>query len=236
MDLPPRTGSLKWGTYPEDVLPLWVADMDFPPAEAIQQALAERARGFLGYPPREGDRELRELILEALGLEAELAFMPGVVVGLYAAVAAFTAPGQGVLTQVPIYPPFLAAIRDQRRTVLANPLRETPEGYRLDLAGLERLAFATRLLLFCHPHNPTGRVFGEEELAALAQIARRHDLIVVSDELHAPLTYEKPHVPLARFLPERTLTLVGPGKTYNLAGLPIGAVLGPKPWPPGRRP
>lgn len=155
--------------------------------------------------------------------------MPGVVVGLYAAVAAFTAPGQGVLTQVPIYPPFLAAIRDQRRTVLANPLRETPEGYRLDLAGLERLAFATRLLLFCHPHNPTGRVFGEEELAALAQIARRHDLIVVSDELHAPLTYEKPHVPLARFLPERTLTLVGPGKTYNLAGLPIGAVLGPKP-------
>jgi len=144
-------------------------------------------------------------------------------------VAAFTAPGQGVLTQVPIYPPFLAAIRDQRRTVLANPLRETPEGYRLDLAGLERLAFATRLLLFCHPHNPTGRVFGEEELAALAQIARRHDLIVVSDELHAPLTYEKPHVPLARFLPERTLTLVGPGKTFNLAGLPIGAVLGPKP-------
>ncbi|AFH38334.1 aminotransferase [Thermus thermophilus] len=229
MDLPPRTGSLKWGTYPEDVLPLWVADMDFPPAEAIQQALAERARGFLGYPPREGDRELRELILEALGLEAELAFMPGVVVGLYAAVAAFTAPGQGVLTQVPIYPPFLAAIQDQRRTVLANPLRETPEGYRLDLAGLERLAFATRLLLFCHPHNPTGRVFGEEELAALAQIARRHDLIVVSDELHAPLTYEKPHVPLARFLPERTLTLVGPGKAYNLAGLPIGAVLGPKP-------
>ena len=76
MDLPPRTGSLKWGTYPEGVLPLWVADMDFPPAEAIQQALAERARGFLGYPPREGDRELKELILEALGLEAELAFMP----------------------------------------------------------------------------------------------------------------------------------------------------------------
>ena len=116
MDLPPRTGSLKWGTYPEDVLPLWVADMDFPPAEAIQQALAERARGFLGYPPREGDRELRELILEALGLEAELAFMPGVVVGLYAAVAAFTAPGQGVLTQVPIYPPFLAAALNTRLT------------------------------------------------------------------------------------------------------------------------
>ena len=85
MDLPPRTGSLKWGTYPEDVLPLWVADMDFPPAEAIQQALAERARGFLGYPPREGDRELRELILEALGLEAGLAVTPRVEAGLYAA-------------------------------------------------------------------------------------------------------------------------------------------------------
>ncbi|WP_135257095.1 MalY/PatB family protein [Thermus caldilimi] len=229
MVLPPRKDSLKWGTYPEDVLPLWVADMDFPVAEPIQRAIRERAEGFLGYPPREGDQELKALILEKTGLEGEVAFMPGVVVGLYGAVAAFTAPGQGVLTQVPVYPPFLAAIRQQRRTVLANPLRETEEGYRLDLEGLERLAYASRLLLFCHPQNPTGRVYGEEELSALAAIARKHDLIVVSDELHAPLTYEKPHVPLARFLPERTLTLLGPGKAYNLAGLPIGAVVGPKP-------
>jgi len=229
MVLPPRKDSLKWGTYPEDVLPLWVADMDFPVAEPIQRAIRERAEGFLGYPPRDGDPELKALILEQTGLEGEVAFMPGVVVGLYGAVAAFTAPGQGVLTQVPIYPPFLAAIRQQRRTVLANPLRETEEGYRLDLEGLERLAYASRLLLFCHPQNPTGRVYSEEELSALATIARKHDLIVVSDELHAPLTYEKPHVPLARFLPERTLTLLGPGKAYNLAGLPIGAVVGPRP-------
>ncbi len=229
MVLPPRKDSLKWGTYSEDVLPLWVADMDFPVAEPIQRALKERAEGFLGYPPREGDRELKALLLERTGLEGEVAFLPGVVVGLYAAVAAFTAPGQGVLTQVPIYPPFLAAIREQKRTVLANPLKETEAGYRLDLPGLERLAFATRLLLFCHPQNPTGRVFTEEELLALAQIARRHDLVVVSDELHAPLTYERPHVPLARFLPERTLTLLGPGKAYNLAGLPLGAAVGPAP-------
>ncbi|WP_460172640.1 aminotransferase class I/II-fold pyridoxal phosphate-dependent enzyme, partial [Thermus sp. FJN-A] len=79
-----------------------------------------------------------------------------------------------------------------RRTVLANPLQETEGGFRLDLAGLERLAYATRLLLFCHPQNPTGRVFSEEELEAVAAIARKHDLIVVSDELHAPLTYERP--------------------------------------------
>ncbi|WP_460171804.1 cystathionine beta-lyase, partial [Thermus sp. FJN-A] len=115
------------------------------------------------------------------------------------------------------------------RTVLANPLQETEGGFRLDLAGLERLAYATRLLLFCHPQNPTGRVFSEEELEAVAAIARKHDLIVVSDELHAPLTYERPHVPLSTFLPERTLTLLGPGKAYNLAGLPLGAVVGPKP-------
>lgn len=228
MVLPPRKDSLKWSAYPEDVLPLWVADMDFPVAEPIRKAIQERAEGFLGYPPREGDAELKELLRQKSGLEGEVAFMPGVVVGLYAAVAAFTAPGQGVLTQVPIYPPFLAAIREQKRTVLANPLRETEGGYRLDLEGLERLAYATRLLLFCHPHNPTGRVFTEEELAALAAIARKHDLIVVSDELHAPLTYEGAHIPLARFLPERTLTLLGPGKAYNLAGLPLGAVVGPK--------
>ena len=229
MELPPRRDSLKWSAYPEDVLPLWVADMDFPVAEPVRRAIRERAEGFLGYPPREGDPELKALLLQGAGLEGEVAFMPGVVVGLYAAVAAFTAPGQGVLTQVPVYPPFLAAIREQRRTLLANPLRETEEGYRLDLPGLERLAFATRLLLFCHPQNPTGRVFTEEELEGVAAIARKHDLIVVSDELHAPLTYERPHVPLARFLPERTLTLVGPGKAYNLAGLPIGAAVGPKP-------
>lgn len=228
MVLPPRKDSLKWSAYPEDVLPLWVADMDFPVAEPIRKAIRERAEGFLGYPPREGDPELKDLLREKAGLEGEVAFMPGVVVGLYAAVAAFTAPGQGVLTQVPIYPPFLAAIREQKRTVLANPLRETEGGYRMDLEGLERLAYATRLLLFCHPHNPTGRVFTEEELAALAAIARKHDLIVVSDELHAPLTYEGAHIPLARFLPERTLTLLGPGKAYNLAGLPLGAVVGPK--------
>lgn len=229
MVLPPRKDSLKWSAYPEDVLPLWVADMDFPVAEPIRRAIQERAEGFLGYPPREGDAELTELLRQKSGLEGEVAFMPGVVVGLYAAVAAFTAPGQGVLTQVPIYPPFLAAIREQKRTVLANPLRETEGGYRLDLEGLERLAYASRLLLFCHPHNPTGRVFAEEELAALAAIARKHDLIVVSDELHAPLTYEGAHTPLARFLPERTLTLLGPGKAYNLAGLPLGAAVGPKP-------
>lgn len=228
MVLPPRKDSLKWSAYPEDVLPLWVADMDFPVAEPIRKAIRERAEGFLGYPPREGDPELKDLLREKAGLEGEVAFMPGVVVGLYAAVAAFTAPGQGVLTQVPIYPPFLAAIREQKRTVLANPLRETEGGYRMDLEGLERLAYASRLLLFCHPHNPTGRVFTEEELAALAAIARKHDLIVVSDELHAPLTYEGAHIPLARFLPERTLTLLGPGKAYNLAGLPLGAVVGPK--------
>ncbi|TBH21143.1 MalY/PatB family protein [Thermus thermamylovorans] len=229
MVLPPRKESLKWGTYPEDVLPLWVADMDFPVAEPVRRALRERAESFLGYPPREGDAGLKALLLEKAGLEGEVAFLPGVVAGLYGAVAAFTAPGQGVLTQVPIYPPFLAAIREQRRTVLANPLQETEGGYRLDMAGLERLAYASRLLLFCHPHNPTGRVFTEEELAALAAIARRHDLIVVSDELHAPLAYERPHLPLARFLPERTLTLLGPGKAYNLAGLPLGAAVGPKP-------
>ncbi len=229
MNLPPRRDSLKWSTYPEEVLPLWVADMDFPVAPAIREAIKARAEGFLGYPPREGDGELRNLLREGLGLEGEVAFLPGVVAGLYAAVAAFTVPGQGVLTQVPIYPPFLRAIQEQKRTPLLNPLREGPQGFELDLEGLDRLAHATRLLLFCHPHNPTGRVFGEEELKALAHLARKRDLIVVSDELHAPLVYEKPHLSLARFLPERTLVLTGPGKAYNLAGLPIGAAIGPKP-------
>ncbi len=228
MVLPPRKDSLKWSAYPEDVLPLWVADMDFPVAEPIRKALKERAEGFLGYPPREGDPELKALLLERGGLEGEVAFMPGVVVGLYAAVAAFTAPGQGVLSQVPVYPLF-----GRHPGAEAHPPRQPHEGDGGGVAagppGPGALGLRSRLLLFCHPQNPTGRVFTEEELEALAAIARKHDLLVVSDELHAPLTYEKPHVPLARFLPERTLTLLGPGKAYNLAGLPLGAVVGPKP-------
>jgi hypothetical protein len=124
MKLPPRQDSLKWSAYPEDVLPLWVADMDFPVAEPIRKAIQARAEGFLGYPPREGDKELKALLLERTGLQGEVAFMPGVVVGLYAAVAAFTAPGHGVLTQVPVYPPFPL----RHPGAGADPPGQPPEG------------------------------------------------------------------------------------------------------------
>ncbi|MGQ9736014.1 MAG: MalY/PatB family protein [Thermaceae bacterium] len=225
---PKREESLRWGTYPEGVLPLWVADMDFPVAEPIRRAIEERAEGHLGYPPREGDPGLKEALLSHYGLSGEVLFMPSVVDGLYQAVQAFSAPGEAVVTPFPIYPPFLSAIRNGGRIPLPLPLK--PEGgqYRMDLEALAGHLPQARLLLFCQPHNPTGRVFTREELEALAELARAHDLVVVSDELHRDLVYEGKAPSFAEFLPERTLVLVGPGKAFNLAGLPIGAAVGPK--------
>jgi cystathionine beta-lyase len=226
--LPKRKESLKWSAYPEGVLPLWVADMDFPVAEPIRKALLERAQGHLGYPPREGDPELREALREHYGLSGEVLFIPSVVDGLYKAVQAFSAPGEEVVSLLPIYPPFLSAIREQGRKLLPLPLRPQAGGYRIDLEALRaRLNPSVRLLLFCQPQNPTGRVFTREELSAMAELARAHGLIVVSDELHRDLVYGPPAPSFAEVVPERSLVLLGPGKAFNLAGLPIGAAVGP---------
>ncbi|MER3479570.1 MAG: aminotransferase [Meiothermus sp.] len=227
--LPNRKESLKWSAYPEGVLPLWVADMDFPVAEPIRRAILERAQGHLGYPPREGDPGLKEALLKHYGLSGEVLFLPSVVDGLYRAVQAFSARGEEVISLLPIYPPFLSAIQDQGRKLLPLPLKPEAGRYRMDLAALKaRLTPGVRLLLFCQPHNPTGRVFTREELEALAHLARAHGLIVVSDELHRDLVYTPPAPSFAEALPERSLILLGPGKAFNLAGLPLGAAVGPR--------
>ncbi len=227
--LPNRKESLKWSAYPEGVLPLWVADMDFPVAEPIRRAILERAQGHLGYPPREGDPGLKEALLKHYGLSGEVLFLPSVVDGLYRAVQAFSARGEEVISLLPIYPPFLSAIQDQGRKLLPLPLKPEAGRYRMDLAALKaRLTPGVRLLLFCQPHNPTGRVFTREELEALAHLARAHGLIVVSDELHRDLVYTPPAPSFAEVLPERSLILLGPGKAFNLAGLPLGAAVGPR--------
>lgn len=225
---PGREESLKWSAYPEGVLPLWVADMDFPVAEPIRQAILSRAQGHLGYPPREGDPGLKEALLQRYGLSGEVLFLPSVVDGLYGAVRAYTALGEEVISPLPIYPPFLSAIQDQARNLLPLPLKPREGHYRMDLEALRaRLTPSVRLLLFCQPHNPTGRVFTRAELEELAHLARAHGLIVVSDELHRDLVYTPPAPSLAELLPERSLVLLGPGKAFNLAGLPIGAAVGP---------
>lgn len=226
--------SQKWHRYGDDVLPLWVADMDFRSPPAVIDALQARvAHGVYGYG--EVPATLTETMCQWSAhhydwpIQPEWQqWLPGVVPALHLAALALTEPGDGVLTVTPIYPPFLAVAertgRLPQQAMLATPSAPN-EPWQLDIAALEAaITPRTRLLLWCHPHNPTGRVWQHEELAALAELVERHDLWVVSDELHCDLLLDKgaSHRPFAAIFPElakRTITLWAPSKTFNLAGL-----------------
>ncbi|MDR2614912.1 MAG: PatB family C-S lyase [Candidatus Accumulibacter sp.] len=220
--------SQKWNKYAgRDVLPLWVADMDFaaPPAvvAALERRVAHRVFGYgkpwaglvdttLGYLKRRYDWQVPE---------EWLVWLPGLVTGLNAACRAVDG---AVLTAIPIYPPFLSAPRLAGRKLTTVPLVPSGKTWEWDFARLEAAVNPeTRLLLFCHPHNPVGRAWRADELARLAEFCRRHDLIVCSDDIHCDLILDpRPHLPLARLGPDvarRTITLMAPSKTYNIPGL-----------------
>ncbi len=226
-----RSGE-KWRSYPDDVLPLWVADMDFPVAEPIRRRLQHMLDvGDLGYPLHPRPTRLPALFAERamrrFGWEVDprrVELITDVVQGLFVALQVFSAPGDGVVVQTPIYPPFLGAVREMGRTLLESPLRAGAGGYAVDLADLRRHAEAgARMLLLCSPHNPTGRVLRREELEGIAEIVLGHDLVVVSDEIHADLVFPGTrHLPFAALSPEvaaRTLTLTSASKPFNIAGL-----------------
>ncbi|AFZ68708.1 MalY/PatB family protein [Deinococcus peraridilitoris] len=232
--------SYKWTTHPAEVLPLWVADMDFPVAEEITDALHRRLTRSVGYPQLQGDPALLDLLAARQTARGHpdlpregMWLLPGVVPGLYASVLGLTGPGEEVLTHTPIYPPFLSAIEDHGRRTRPVPLLQQESGWEIDWGALEdSVTPATRLLLFCSPHNPTGRVWTREELERLGEFALRHRLWVVSDELHADLVLDGEFVSLASLgadIAQRTVTLTGPCKTFNTAGLPIGAAMSANP-------
>jgi cystathionine beta-lyase len=227
--------SVKWTLYPEGVLPLWVADMDFPISERVRAAMHARLDATLGYPPMAGDPALLEALVKKQAqyglhdLEPQhLWLVSSVVPGLYAAVQGLSAPGDEIVTMTPIYPPFLTSITDQGRVALQNPMQFTLDGWRIDFSQLETLPTPkTTVFMLCNPQNPTGRVFTRAELEGLAKFVERHDLLVISDELHAELILEGAHVPFASLpgMRERTVTLTGPCKAYNTAGLGGGVMI-----------
>jgi len=193
--------SQKWHRYAQDVLPLWIADMDFHSPPAVIDALQRRvAHGVYGYG--EVPATLTAALCQwsahhyAWTIEPEWQqWLPGVVPALHFAAMALTQPGEGVLTIAPIYPPFLAVAertgRLAQQAMLAEPAA-SGEPWHLDIAALEAaITPQTRLLLWCHPHNPTGRVWTSRELEQLAAMVERHDLWVVSDELHCDLLLEE---------------------------------------------
>ncbi len=236
--------SQKWHRYGDGVLPLWVADMDFGSPPAVREALRARVdHGVFGYGlvPDSLRETLCSWSREHYGWEIApewQQWLPGVVPALHLASMALTEPGDGVLTVTPIYPPFLKVAERTGRTPQQASMREPAapgQPWRLDLEALEAaITPRTRLLLWCHPHNPTGRVWDHDELAGLAELVERHDLLVVSDELHCDLLLDDGarHVPLAAAFPaliERTITLWAPSKTFNLAGLTTACAVIPDP-------
>ena len=225
------TDSFKWQHYGRDVLPLWVADMDFRSPEPVVRALRERAEhGVFGYAM--APDELREVLVARLARlygwqvpPEALVFLPGVVMGTNLAAHAVGGPGDGVLIQTPVYPPFLSIAPNTGRTPQSMELTRGENGdYTIDYAAFDA-AFTdrTRLFVLCNPHNPVGRVLRRDELECLAEICLRHDTVICSDEIHCDLLFQgQQHLPIAALAPEigdRTITLMAPSKTFNVAGL-----------------
>ncbi len=219
------TDSIKWGRYAgRDVLPLWVADMDFPVAPAVTEALERRVRhGVFGYaaPWPSLVEAVQEHLQREYGWPIEpawLVWLPGLVTGLNVATRA---TGGAAFTATPVYPPFLTAAE----RVVTAPLALQGDRWTWDLAACEAaLTPETRLFLLCHPHNPVGRAWDDAELAAIDDLAARHDLVVCSDEIHCGLLLDegRRHRPYATLSPEaarRSITLMAPSKTFNLPGL-----------------
>jgi len=226
------SSSLKWNRYQgRDVIPLWVADMDFRSPPAVLAALHARIdHGVFGYTlaPDSLTAAVTDHLRQHYGWTIEpewLIWLPGLVCGLNVVCRAAGDIGDEVLTCTPIYPPFMSAPTLMGRTAVTVPLRQSGSRWEMDIKAMERaITPRTRLLLLCNPHNPVGRVWTEPELRAVAELALRRDLIVCSDEVHADLILDsdKRHLPLAMLGPEiarRTITLHAPSKTYNIPGL-----------------
>lgn len=231
------TGSTKWEWYNEDVLPLWVADMDFRAPEPVIRALHRRIEhGIFGYEfnPKELKTVICERLARLYGWQVqpdEILFLPGIVSALNVACRAFGEPGDGVLMQTPVYPPFLTAPGNFNKTADLAELAVGSSGrllhYELDDDRFEAaITPRTRLFLLCNPHNPVGRVYSRRELERLAESCARHDLVICSDEIHCDLLFDgRRHIPIAALAPEvsaRTITLMAPSKTFNIPGLACG--------------
>ncbi|PIO98916.1 MalY/PatB family protein [Pleomorphomonas carboxyditropha] len=220
----------KWDRYPEDVLPMWVADMDFPVAEPIAAALRDRLdHPVFGYGGP-GPATLRDLIAADMQdlygwsiSPADVVFLPGVVPGFNQALKAFTRPGDRLVVETPVYPPILAAAGHWELTRVDVQVRPVPEGSAVDLDRLTGALVEAKAFLLCNPHNPTGRTRTRAELEAIAKACLASGAVIISDEIHCDIVYGgKTHVPIAALSPEiarRTITLMAASKTYNIAGL-----------------
>lgn len=250
-----RRGSnaIKWEFYPADVLPLWVADMDFPAPEPILAALrAKVEHGIFGYqsPPKKLMEVVAQRMANLYGWQVTpemIVLTPGVISGFNLAAWATCQPGDGILIQPPVYPPFLSVHENVGLVRQYAPLTQYPDSgtqnghslhYEIDFdafeAALNSSGARTRLFLLCQPHNPTGQIYTRDQLTRMAEICLKNNILICSDEIHSELLLGRPstslrsaqdkvqHIPMATLSVEiaaRTITLIAPSKTFNIAGL-----------------
>lgn len=230
-----HTGAIKYearehvfGT--EDVMPMWVADMEFKSPECIIKTMEQRLHhGIFGYTFRMDGffssiinwlKKRHHWMVE----KDWILFSPGVVPAINIAVEAFTAPGDKIIVQPPVYYPFFSAVKNRVREILYNPLQLVNGKYKMDMDGLEsKIDKKVKMILLCSPHNPGGRVWTKDELQQLCAVCLKHDILIVSDEIHADLILKRHQhtvtASLSNDIADKTITLMSPSKTFNLAGL-----------------
>ncbi len=236
-----NTRSVKWDMLKpvfqtEDVLPMWVADMDFQAPQAVNDALKDRAdHGIYGYTIIDDD--VKDSIINWVTKRHDweinsdwLSFSPGVVTTLHMAIQAFTEPNDKVLIQTPVYTPFYSVIETHNREVVKNPLLKKDSYYHIDFDDFEnKLKQGVKAFVLCSPHNPVGRVWTKEELQEMARLCLKYDVLILSDEIHGDLTYpNENHIPIASLsddIADQTITCMSPSKTFNLAGLQVSYVI-----------
>lgn len=234
-------GSLKWDTGVEDVLPMWVADMDFPTVPAVVKALEDRAaHGIFGYGKiMNGYDESAKAWLErrhSWKTEVEwFTHCPGIVSGLHFSAKAFLKPGEKILMQSPVYYPFFEAAERNHVEVISSSLIYADGRYEIDFSDFEKKASdpSVKVFFLCNPHNPSGRMWTKEELERLGNICLSNDVLVVSDEIHSDLAlYGNQHIPFASIndaFADNCITFLAPSKTFNLAGLQASIMIAKNP-------
>ncbi|MGI1806554.1 MalY/PatB family protein [Exiguobacterium sp. TDN 0502] len=235
------TGSVKWdglqSLYGSDeLIPMWVADMDVRPPHHLTERLTRRAAtGHFGYAlfTDEAQQAIQQWFHKRYHVEVDqttILYSSGVVPGLAHTVLALTEPGDSIIIQTPVYPPFHQIIQSNQRQLVENPLLLDGEVYRTDFTLLEEQMKSARMMILCSPHNPSGKVFGKDELFRIVELAKQYGVYVVSDEIHADLVYTgATHTPILAFDYEKVVLISAPSKTFNIPGLYASYLIVPDP-------
>ena len=227
-----------FGVSPNGILPFWIADMDFKTSEAICTALAEECEfGVFGYPDKlkRCRNALEKWLMHRHNWDIshyQVSFFPRIMGGMALAIDCFTRPGDRIVVQPPIYPPFMKMVKLAGRTVISNPLVMSDGKYRIDFDDLEKkFSDGAKFLMFCSPHNPTGRVWSTEELSKIAWLCEKYDITVFCDEIHQDIVYAgNTHnviASMSKYMEQHSITFTAPTKTFNLAGLMASAAVIP---------